>query len=328
METRTQNGSGSPGLLPVLRDSGRQQLGEAHLRDALGPQAVVLSLSQIQVIGTSNEYTEGPAVAPRPMDRPAAGHTDKQKSELMQGQVEEDKDHFVHSGPNNESDLRSSPSPASSMRSTSTMGSGSRNCTRLSSESISSGRRLLEPSQGQEVVGTQPESPGSKAEELKPFTALELNVHGGCCENCGRCTCTECVRPRMLPSCWVCERRCICSAHSVVDCATCVCCVKCLFYHCSSDDEDVCADDPCSCSQSRCCLRWTVMGLLSLFLPCMLCYLPARGCVQLCQGCHDRVKRPGCRCKSTGAVHCKTVKKPTMHLALLEKQEDFVGSYG
>uniref|UniRef100_A0A8C9R497 Protein sprouty homolog 2 n=1 Tax=Scleropages formosus TaxID=113540 RepID=A0A8C9R497_SCLFO len=292
--------------------AGRRDVGgHAHVRDAPGSQAVVLSLSQIQILGTSNEYTEGPVVAPRPVVRPATGQMDKQKMELTQGQVEEDQDQVVLSGPHNEQDLCSLPSPASSTQSTSTVGSDSRSVARLSSGSTSSGQRLLESSPAQEAVGTQPKSLGTKVEELKSFSAPEPGGHNCRCEDCGRCTCTDCTRPRVLPSCWVCDRRCICSAQTLVDYATCVCCVKCIFYHCSSDDEDVCADDPCSCSQSRCCIRWTAMGFLSLFLPCMLCYLPARGCLQLCQGCHDRLKRPGCRCRSTDTVHCKTVKKPT-----------------
>ncbi|KAJ8352662.1 hypothetical protein SKAU_G00241380 [Synaphobranchus kaupii] len=35
METRTQNGSGSPGLLRVLRDNGRQRGGDSDPRESL-----------------------------------------------------------------------------------------------------------------------------------------------------------------------------------------------------------------------------------------------------------------------------------------------------
>lgn len=68
----------------------------------------------------------------------------------------------------------------------------------------------------------------------------------------------------------------------VVDYATCMCCVKGLFYHCTKDSEDEgrIADDPCSCSGPlRSCLpRWGCLAVLSIFLPCLLCYLPVAGC--------------------------------------------------
>ncbi|KXJ23057.1 uncharacterized protein LOC110251253 [Exaiptasia diaphana] len=68
----------------------------------------------------------------------------------------------------------------------------------------------------------------------------------------------------------------------VVDYATCMCCVKGFFYHCTKDSEDEgrIADDPCSCSGPlRSCLpRWGCLAVLSIFLPCLLCYLPVAGC--------------------------------------------------
>ncbi|CAG11710.1 unnamed protein product, partial [Tetraodon nigroviridis] len=120
------------------------------------------------------------------------------------------------------------------------------------------------------------------------------------CENCGKCRCTECTLPRTLPSCWVCNQECLCSAQSLVDAATCMCLVKGIFYHCAEDEDDEgsCADKPCSCSQANCCARWSFMAALSLVLPCLVCYLPATGLAKLGQKCYDSVSRPGCRCKN------------------------------
>uniref|UniRef100_A0A3P9NEM5 Sprouty homolog 4 (Drosophila) n=1 Tax=Poecilia reticulata TaxID=8081 RepID=A0A3P9NEM5_POERE len=123
------------------------------------------------------------------------------------------------------------------------------------------------------------------------------------CEHCGKCRCTECTLPRALPSCWVCNQECLCSAQSLVDTATCMCLVKGIFYHCTEDEDDEgsCADKPCSCSQANCCARWSFMAALSVVLPCLICYLPATGLAKLGQKCYDNVSRPGCRCKNSQA---------------------------
>ena len=149
-----------------------------------------------------------------------------------------------------------------------------------------------------------------KPGELKPLSKEDVGLHAYKCEDCGKCKCKECTYPRPLPSDWICDKQCLCSAQNVIDYGTCVCCVKGLFYHCSNDDEDNCADNPCSCSQSHCCTRWSAMGVMSLFLPCLWCYLPAKGCLKLCQGCYDRVNRPGCRCKNSNTVCCKVPTVP------------------
>ena len=63
-----------------------------------------------------------------------------------------------------------------------------------------------------------------------------------------------------------------------VDCCTCLCCVKALFYHCSEDDSDDChidaSIDPCSCQGpgAECAGRWGILGVLSMCMPCLLCY--------------------------------------------------------
>ena len=66
--------------------------------------------------------------------------------------------------------------------------------------------------------------------------------------------------------------------HDWVDCCTCLCCVKAMFYHCSEDDSDDChmdaSIDPCSCQGpgTGCAGRWGILGVLSVCMPCLLCY--------------------------------------------------------
>ncbi|XP_054482393.1 protein sprouty homolog 3 [Anoplopoma fimbria] len=179
------------------------------------------------------------------------------------------------------------------------------------------------------VVRSQPKG------ELKPDASFgkgltddeaELGLHLYICERCGRCKCQECCAPRRLPSCWACGQRCLCSAESAVEYGTCLCCVKGLFYHCSAqDDEDNCADRPCSCGPAHACARWGTMGLLALCLPCLCCYPLARLCLAMCQCAHDRNTRPGCRCSNTNTV-CRKISAsnpntghPSLRSKALEK---------
>lgn len=360
MESRSQNDSdgggggsagstsSSAGRLRALRDVGRSQPRPPQAQDGpqnLGSNAVqlpapappVLSLDQIRVTRNSNEYTDGPTVAPRsPATQPSQQHKnnlvisppdtneqhgtrDERPNNLrnQQNLLPSNQHSTIHSAvPSREGMLR--PSSAEDSRSSLSTGTGS----------TSSGQRLSggDPVVGERIIRTQPKHVELKPDELKPLndavSRTVVSVPGGAggglldkhtyrCEDCGRCRCPECVRPRTLPSCWLCGRRCMCSARNIVEYGTCACCVKGLFYHCSSDDEDTCADKPFSCTQSHCCVRWTIVSLLSLCLPCLLCYLPAKGCLAACQSCYDRAMRPGCRCKNTSVVHCKSVDKPT-----------------
>lgn len=185
-----------------------------------------------------------------------------------------------------------------------------------SSSSTSSDQRLLEHAAPTPLVDSyngripsteQPKPLCSKLQDSKAALPMEKN-HTPLCEKCGKCRCTECTLPRTLPSCWVCNQECLCSAQSLVDSATCMCLVKGVFYHCTEDEDDEgsCADKPCSCSHSNCCARWSFMAAVSLVLPCLVCYLPAVGCAKLSQKCYDRLRRPGCRCKSPQA--CKVAE--------------------
>lgn len=152
------------------------------------------------------------------------------------------------------------------------------------------------------------------------------------CDDCGRCRCESCREPPPLPSRWVCDNSCLCSPESVIDYASCLCCVKGVFYHCadgvslhnrskgsksmtsssssssssaaaiaggdeSNELGSNCADEPCSCTGSRKTLRWTFMGAMALFLPCLLCYWPLRGCLCVCEACYAKHASQGCRCE-------------------------------
>ncbi|KAJ8255014.1 hypothetical protein GJAV_G00199960 [Gymnothorax javanicus] len=317
METRTQNGNGSPGLLHATRDSGRQHVGDSDPREALSQQVQVLSLDQIRIIRSTNEYTEGPMVAPRVGSKqvstlPASEHKTEPAEGLL---IEPDQQMFVqnvHAHHQQHEHVRTSP--AAFTRSESTASAGSRSGTRMSPSRSSLEHRLLGNSEPERIIRTQPKPMEVKAEKPKPCVEEEeegSGQHMYLCEECGRCKCEECTCPRALPSCWLCGRRCVCSAQNVLDYGTCVCCVKCLFYHCSSDNEDNCVDEPCSCSQSHCCVRWSTISVLSVFLPCLLCYFPAKGCLPLIQCCYDHATRPGCRCKNTNVVHRKKAEKLT-----------------
>uniref|UniRef100_H3BZU8 Protein sprouty homolog 2 n=1 Tax=Tetraodon nigroviridis TaxID=99883 RepID=H3BZU8_TETNG len=251
---------------------------EPELMDGQPPYTpAVLSLDQIKITGSSNEYSDGPAAAQRPGSRPG---------DVSHLETPEERPNNLHNLPqlrqlgntNSSSEGELLPCSAEDLR-----GSGGDGA---------SGQRLLDNSQ---IIRTQPKRAELGSEELKPLNTKSQGAHSKC-EDCGRCPCPDCRRPRALPSCWMCGRRCVCSAQSAVEYGTCVCCVKGLFYHCSSDDEDTCADKPFSCRQPRCCVRWTTVSLLSLLFPCLLCYLPTKGCVAVCQSCYDRVSRPGCRC--------------------------------
>lgn len=120
------------------------------------------------------------------------------------------------------------------------------------------------------------------------------------CRQCRRCKCEACREPRHLPSKWICNDKCLCSAPATVDYCSCMCCVRGLFYHWAKDyemDTDVsCADQPCSCSPHKRLLRWCCLGLLAFPLPCLCCYWPLRGCLGVFEKCYSKCTGHGCRC--------------------------------
>lgn len=261
-------------------------------------QVPVLSIDQMRLIGANNDYVERPVALEPASQSGFFCVLDERHTHYPQST-------FRPALPRSQSQQHAHPSH---FRRSSTMSSS------MSRTSAASDQRLLAgltPSHsGSVVVRSQPKG------ELKADVSFgkgltedeaERGLHLFICERCGRCKCHECCAPRRLPSCWACGQRCLCSAESVVEYGTCLCCVKGLFYHCSAqDDEDNCADQPCSCTPGHACARWGTMGLLALCLPCLCCYPPARLCLALCQRAHDRASRPGCRCSNTNTV-CRKI---------------------
>ena len=62
----------------------------------------------------------------------------------------------------------------------------------------------------------------------------------------------------------------------LLECCSCMCCVKAIFYHCTKDRnvENNWTDEPCTCEWpgTECVTRWGILGMFSLFLPCLVCY--------------------------------------------------------
>lgn len=280
----------------------------------------MLSLDQIRVARCSNEYTDGPTVARKPAEQPPASGRHKEEEVARAAAVPSalSRGNTGWAETEDWEERSRGPLPPSRHRD-SLSGDETRPIVGGSSNegSVSSLQRLVASPRigaggGEETVRTQPKRAEVDAEERKPLAAVVLSEgkHSKRCGDCGRCGCAECTRPRALPSCWLCGRRCVCSAQSAAEYATCVCCVRGLFYHCSSDDEDTGADKPFSCTQAHCCARWTAVALLATVLPCIACYLPAKACVAACQHCYDATTRPGCRCKG-GARHGRTAAVAT-----------------
>ena len=81
-------------------------------------------------------------------------------------------------------------------------------------------------------------------------------------------------------------------AKSFVRTVTCYSCAEGVAYHCAADSEGDFAK-PFSCERDENCgRRWGCLCCLSVFLPCMLCYVPLKSClaigkhIHLCGGRH------------------------------------------
>ena len=107
-------------------------------------------------------------------------------------------------------------------------------------------------------VITSPPGPAPAHHSLdKPHLSSASEPDSIICVVCGRCRCAACASPKPLPSHWLCNNSCLCSAQAAVDSLSCMCCVKAAFYHCGekldqdSDKEDSWVDSPCSCSSNK-----------------------------------------------------------------------------
>ncbi|KAM9377490.1 protein sprouty homolog 1 [Pholidichthys leucotaenia] len=335
MELQSQHGPG--GSLVVIQQpslEGRQRSDyERELQ-----HAGIFSLEQIKAIRSSNEYTEGPSVArrppaPRTVPRPQEKQERTHEVILVNNNYEHRPSGHHHHvvgqqyGGSQAPGLSRSTSTGSAASSGSNSSASSEQGLLARSPPIRAGMNLQHHHRVDRPVRTQPKTlqghhfcPPPLEAPLKPqgkgksdfsdsgevVTATATAGHQFICERCGKCKCSDCTAPRSLPSCLACNGQCLCSAESALEHGTCMCLVKGIFYHCSNDDEgDSCADHPCSLSRSHCCSRFLCMGLMSVLFPCLLCYPPIKGCLKACQGCYDRVKRPGCRCKNSNTVYCK-----------------------
>ncbi|KAK1798636.1 hypothetical protein P4O66_006931 [Electrophorus voltai] len=282
---------GGVGSVVLIRDPATSDRPDLDL-----PAGAILSLEQIRTVRSCNEYTEGPAAPRRCAPVPA-----KRERTHEFGQ------RLVGAGPPGA--VAALPPPARHCR--------AERPVRTQPKALGSPAQpllladaLLKQAGANPLPAPPPPPlpPGPPAHQTGgKGRAWPYSPHRFLCERCGKCKCGECTAPRALPSRLACDGQCLCSAESLLEHGTCMCLVKGLFYHCSSQDDagDSCADQPCSLSRGRCVPRFLCMGLLAPLFPCLLCYPPARACLRACQLCHDHLHRPGCRCKNSNTVYCR-----------------------
>ncbi|KAG1682024.1 Sprouty-related, EVH1 domain-containing protein 2 [Nymphon striatum] len=83
---------------------------------------------------------------------------------------------------------------------------------------------------------------------------------------------------------------------------TCIPAARCMLYHCVSDNEgDFNNENPCTCDPNKdsCGRRWAALSILSIFIPCLWCYLPLRCCYKI-----------GLKNKLYGGRHAPQIKTP------------------
>lgn len=123
------------------------------------------------------------------------------------------------------------------------------------------------------------------------------------CQDCGKCKCEACCRPRKLPQKWLCGGTCLCSKTTVVDTLSCMCCVKGCFYHCTKDDLeeteiDSTFSNPCSCQGKHSTTRWTAMATLWPLIPCLLMYPLLGACAKMTEVIYAKCTASGCQCQN------------------------------
>lgn len=160
----------------------------------------------------------------------------------------------------------------------------------------------------------------SFSKEPAPTSAECASRQSIICSECGNCRCLKCQQPRPLPECWLCNNKYLCSADTIIDYASCLCCVKGLFYHCSESDGGAsCADNPCNCGPDKRTARWSCLAALSCVLPCLWFYWPLQCGKKAVETCYARHSRQGCRCRPKNTTaHLNTPEK-----RLLDGSPDF-----
>ena len=151
------------------------------------------------------------------------------------------------------------------------------------------------------VGGSGKPSPSRAAVGPGGDPATERCKEGVICSRCGKCRCANCTQRKELPRRWI--GQCECSVQQAVNCCTCLCCVQACFYHClarqdGAGGDDEISDDPCACCERpRCCLRWTIMGLLLPCLPCLCLHCPLQCTIDACTACYNACTvHNGCQC--------------------------------
>lgn len=151
-------------------------------------------------------------------------------------------------------------------------------------------------------IRAQPISTSPPLKKDLPLEIQNSDEESIICSKCGKCRCGACTSPRELPSKWLCGDTVNVSPETAVEYATCMCCVKGVFYHCTKDDQDAefeCVSDPCACcDRPNCCERWTCILAMSLCLPCMCLYPPAKCGLVACTALYNKCRKKGCTCSN------------------------------
>jgi len=168
------------------------------------------------------------------------------------------------------------------------------------------------------AVITQPLAAACKKVGPPPPIAPTSPTDSIMCGECGRCRCAACRSARPHPTAGLCVNWCECSAETVLDYVTCMCCVKAGLYHCGealTGDPDTrdqtWVDKPCSCTSSKRLLRWGCLAVLSIPLPCLLCYPLLKGATKVAEKCYQSATTTGCRCTESAAPPHPASASPT-----------------
>lgn len=185
---------------------------------------------------------------------------------------------------------------------------------RVNSKSSPGGSGVVPGSKQRPLLSQQPSVIQPVAPALKKSKDLGTNssdfeapvaAESILCRNCNRCRCKACREPRRLPEYYLCQQKCLCSTETVVDTLSGMYLVKALFYHCGKDyssEEDSFFENPCSCGGEYIAARWGCMAAMSLVMPCLLCYLPLKGCASASQAVYAKCTSTGCRCELSKPV--------------------------
>lgn len=131
------------------------------------------------------------------------------------------------------------------------------------------------------------------------------------CQECGKCKCEACCRPRKLPEKWLCGGTCLCSQSTVIDSLSCMCCVKGVVYHCTKDHESEQDLDPCSCSGQHTFVKWATLATCWPFIPCLLTYPLLSTCAKMTQVIYAKCTASGCQCqRSSNASNTISSQQP------------------